>query len=285
MSESITLDYMPPEYKISVDSEGYLQSFNLSQEAEFKKFFDDYGFVIVNGILNPKECEETIDDIWSVIGEYVEGIDRNDPTTWTEQKWKRTGIYKEGLVGGGSLFTRRSMLNRQNPNLFKVFSVLLGTEDLLVNQDRYGFFRPTNSVKLADGTTKSFSERKTVYNVHLDMNPWSFIELKTPTNNNIILNSLRYVNSLDWIVENNQPGVANPEYFQLNIQSALNLADNKAEDGGLHIVPGFHRHFAEWTQSRKNLRQTFGVEETFCLMPNSEPMVSRAVRASARSVH
>ena len=43
---------------------------------------------------------------------------------------------------------------------------MLGTEDLIVNHDRYGMFRPA----------KEHPERATMTNLHLDMNPWNYIE-------------------------------------------------------------------------------------------------------------
>jgi hypothetical protein len=50
--------------------------------------------------------------------------------------------------------------------LHTAFATILGTENLLVNQDRYGMFRPA----------KEHPERATMTNLHLDMNPWNYIE-------------------------------------------------------------------------------------------------------------
>ena len=40
--------------------------------------------------------------------------------------------------------------------------------------------------------------------------------------------------------------------MQLHVQGLINLADNRAEDGGFHIVPGFHKVFSEWTERTRN---------------------------------
>ncbi len=73
---------------------------------------------------------------------------------------------QEGIIGDASLWTRQILLNRQTPALHTAFATILGTENLLVNQDRYGMFRPA----------KEHPERATMTNLHLDMNPWNYIE-------------------------------------------------------------------------------------------------------------
>jgi len=64
------------------------------------------------------------------------------------------------------LWTRQILLNRQTPALHRAFATVLETEDLLINHDRYGMFRPT----------KQYPDRSTMTNLHLDMNPWNYIE-------------------------------------------------------------------------------------------------------------
>lgn len=276
--------YLPPKYTVPFDSEGYVQSFSLDQPKEYKEFFEKYGFAVVNGVLSEKECEETIDDIWAHILKTSKGVDRNNPATWSEDNWRTSGIYSEGLIGGSSLFSPTLLQNRQNPNVHKVFSVLLGREDLLVNQDRYGFFRASKEVKLPDGTVKDFPERRTMRNLHLDMNPWAFTEDQTLDDTNTVLHSLRYVSSMDWIVENNHPGVANPKYFQLNTQGLLNLADNKIEDGGLQLVPGFCHHICEWARNTTSTYlKLYGKHNSFIMLDPSDPIHEHAIRTSSRA--
>ena len=72
----------------------------------------------------------------------------------------------EGIIGNGSLWTRQALLNRQNSALHTAFATIFRTANLLVNHDRYGMFRPA----------KDYPERVTMTNLHLDMNPWSYIE-------------------------------------------------------------------------------------------------------------
>lgn len=80
--------------------------------------------------------------------------------------WSRTGLVSEGIIGGASLWTRQILLNRQIPALHTAYATILGTNDLLVNHDRYGMFRPA----------KEHCDRRTMTNLHLDMNPWNYID-------------------------------------------------------------------------------------------------------------
>ena len=89
-------------------------------------------------------------------------IDRKDPNTWSAS-WP--AMADEGILGiilinfgtisnislgEPSVFTKQALLNRTNPKLHKACSILLNRSDLLVNHDRYGFFRPTKGVEVEE---------------------------------------------------------------------------------------------------------------------------------------
>jgi len=57
----------------------------------------------------------------------TKGVEKDDPETWLNTQWSRTGIYREGMVGGSSLWTPRIIKNRQNANLHKVGHVVHGS--------------------------------------------------------------------------------------------------------------------------------------------------------------
>ena len=40
--------------------------------------------------------------------------------------------------------------------------------------------------------------------------------------------------------------------LQLHVQAQLTLSDNLSEDGGFHLVPSFHKVFAEWTERSRH---------------------------------
>lgn len=82
------------------------------------------------------------------------------------RRWSRTGYAQVGLIGNASLWTRQIVLNRQTPALHTAFATVLGTKKLLTNHDRYALFRPA----------KMHPERGTLTNLHLDMNPWVYLQ-------------------------------------------------------------------------------------------------------------
>ena len=47
------------------DDEGFTQSFSVDQSQEILKFFDDYGFVVVNDVITKEETSKTILEIWN----------------------------------------------------------------------------------------------------------------------------------------------------------------------------------------------------------------------------
>ncbi|CAM4988786.1 unnamed protein product, partial [Rotaria socialis] len=132
---------------IPKDSDGFVKSFTLSsyncpEASKARAFFQEYGFVVIANVYTPEQCNDTISDIWNVIESFVETSVRNKEELWNQQLWIRTGIVSEGIIGDASLWTRQILLNRQTPALHTAFASVLGTENLLVNQDRYGMFRP-----------------------------------------------------------------------------------------------------------------------------------------------
>ena len=43
-------------------------------------------------------------------------------------------------------------------------------------------------------------------------------------------------------------------YVKIHLQGLINLADNRPGDGGLVVVPGFHKVFTNWTEHTRNTR-------------------------------
>jgi len=212
---------------------------------------------------------------------------RNDPTTWSAAPNNQ-----EGILGHASIFTERAMLNRQNENLYKVHCALYGTKDLMVNQDRYGFFTPTENIAVPQQNQQKkdspveyiqLPQRKTVTNLHLDMNPWNYVQDEDDSYAHKILNSLRYKRHSDFIIENNEVGCIKPQYKQLHIQSLVNLIDNYEEDGGFQIVPGFHNHIMQWTEVNKHQKSWYGNHQTFIMLKTSCDLVPYSIRVTARA--
>jgi len=268
--------YVPPVHEVEIDKEGYLKSFSLDEGENIRNFFNNFGFVVIRDVFNPEECTATIDDIWNYIKKNK--IDRNDRETWSRRYWSGTGLAEEGIIGFDCIFTHRTIQNRQNPNLHKAASIILGSPNLLVNHDRYGLFRPTK----ASPTAEIERSMQSMYNIHLDMNPWHYVFAENSDHSHQVLDSLKYKSNQDFITENNEPGCL--KQFELNIQCLVNLADNHKEDGGFQVIPGFHHHLADFVQhSKDTLGKRFGTRSTFIILPVDQPLHKNALRVTARA--
>ncbi|EGC39683.1 hypothetical protein DICPUDRAFT_52501 [Dictyostelium purpureum] len=306
-------DYLPPTYLIENDVENYLLSFSIEQEDEYKSFFKKFGFVVIRDILNKKQCQKTIDDIL----EYVESfkwasytakesdktIKRDDPKTW--KTWPN--LAAEGIVGYSPIFSDTTIENRSNPKIYDVYTQLLNRKDLYINHDRYGFFRPTKQVlhpfpqitpdhhvyhnKLKDeslstsatatSTKEDYENWKTVHNLHLDMNPFLFLEDENDEHRQKIFSTLNYKHGDSFFIENNNPGSLKLD--ELHIQGLINLCDNKDEDGGFILVPGFHNHLEEWTKNNHSLKMKYGLHQDFICVPPENKIYNQAIRITARA--
>lgn len=53
------------------------------------------------------------------------------------------------------------------------------------------------------------------------------------------------------------------------MQGLVNLADNKEEDGGFWLVPGFHKYLPKWVEKNRSLAQWYGLRSQFNLFRTS----------------
>lgn len=275
------------------EDDTYVKSFLHTESDAIKAFFAEFGFVVVRGvfidlfrvpsldhalildfilshvdILTNDDCDATISDLWT-IAEADSPMRRNDPSTWSD--WPNTGLPQYGQVSRTPIFAPQFMRNRQNPRMHSVFSGLFGNEDLIVNHDRGCLFRPTRDVIFSTGT-KDMKEWETRDNLHLDMNPWLYLDGSDEPQQN--LDRLRYDKLSNHIVENNQVRKKDG----LTLQAVLNLEDNPSECGGFIIVPGFHKHFEAYFSLVGGSR---GVA-SHSFAKNSELFTKRAIRIPMR---
>eukprot|EP00731_Ephydatia_muelleri_P006990 Em0003g1238a len=279
--------YDPVRVDMPMDPEEpcYSLSFSKDQVNEYREFFDKYGYVVVQDVLSSDQCLATIDDMWSYIEtkgynwvkrdeEIINPIRRDAPSTW-DNGWPSGQA--GGFAGNRPIFTKRAQENRQNPDVYNVFANLTGEKELMVNQDRYALFRPTT-----DQEGKMIhAEWASLPNVHLDMNPWVFT-LPHGEGKELNLESLAYEESNDFFEENNHPG--RYEDRKLHLQGLINLADNRNEDGGFIVVPGFHKIFLQWTEhTRSTLGKQYTNTMSFILLDEKDPVWSHAQRVTARA--
>eukprot|EP01114_Cavostelium_apophysatum_P001727 TRINITY_DN11507_c0_g1_i1.p1 TRINITY_DN11507_c0_g1~~TRINITY_DN11507_c0_g1_i1.p1 ORF type:complete len:369 (-),score=71.91 TRINITY_DN11507_c0_g1_i1:27-1082(-) len=262
MAEQTALyDGSLPRYDVERDAGGFVASFSLEEPEEIKQFFQKFGFVVIKDVLTKEECNQTIDDIWNFLHNKAQ-VKRENPKTWENGNWSRSGLWNEGILGYDPIITRQALKNRQNARLHQACAILYGTEDLLVNQDRYGLFRNTNDS--ADETEVDRPEWQTMENLHFDMNPWVYIEEQNADHDRKVLKDLKYRSTQDYITENNYVGCLREP--QLHIQGLINLADNNERDGGFQLVPGFHHHLEEWARATNNLKAHYG-RKRFIVLP------------------
>lgn len=85
-----------PMYNVPYDSDGYVESFLITQEDEIKEFFNQFGFVVVRDAITPQDCTDTIDEIWTML-EKKSTFNRNDSESW-KSKWPEDGLQKLSIV-------------------------------------------------------------------------------------------------------------------------------------------------------------------------------------------
>ena len=106
----------------------------------------------------------------------------------------------------------------------------------------------------------------------MDVNPWSFIN-NIPTYD---VNSLTYQRRNDFIEENNHLNAADG---YVNLQGLVNFIDNRTQDGGFHLIPGFHHHFEEWARATENtLGKAYMSRSTFIVLPEHDYLKEAVIR-------
>jgi len=188
-------------------------SFALSDVEGYKSFFNENGYVVVDGALTPEEVTLSVDEIWhSQAGlASCEGVQRDDPATWGEEFWPAPGGSGGFVSPTDDHEVKQMWLNRQKPEIVEVFrNILEGEEKLRVSKDRWGIMRPTKNIKFKDGSVQDRPEWKTAASwLHWDQNPWAEMNIK-------------------------------------RLQGLLAFTDHTETSGGFLCVPKFNKIFAQW---------------------------------------
>lgn len=165
--------------------------------------------------------------MWRIIENEHRGFDRADNTTWNA--FKSSGKY--GLSMRGPCFNPVLVNNRQNEVLGCILRHIVG-DDVIIGHDRFSIYRATD--------IESGEKYKTPPNIHLDINPWWWLESSA----DIIIGaeSLSYESEQDFIKENNLVVRCNGRH----VQGVINFEDNLECDGGTLIVPCFHKYMEKW---------------------------------------
>lgn len=137
----------------------HIVTFKIDEIEKIQDFFENYGFLVIEEAISKEDAQKTLSEVFDIIENTSQGkFKRDDIKTW--ENWTSNGIEKYGSFSRPPVFTKQFLNNRQNKNIYKIFSLLLKYDELVVNHDRGCFYRPT----------KDHPEWKTERNLHLDMN-------------------------------------------------------------------------------------------------------------------
>ena len=103
------------------------------------------GYAVVPNVLTPAECDHTIDKAWEWLAAFGTGIQRNEPSTWTNDRWPMNfnGIIQRYRVGHAPFIWQV----RTNPNVIGVFKEIWGTVELLTSFDAMCVLRPGEMIE------------------------------------------------------------------------------------------------------------------------------------------
>lgn len=222
----------------------YIMSFPLEQEDEIRRFFDDFGFVVIENVLSPGDCQECLDDLFGML-ERTSDYRRNEPKTW--HKWPKKGHATFGVPQLLSHFTPTLLKMRAKETTRHAFALLHGTDDLVCSNDRYLLGRPTKHPGLGPNGRKDFQRKPSM---HIDLQPWIFMG-----KNDRKYRVPNYRSPKDWIHENNICYQSQGRH----LQGIMNLTDSRDEvDGGNLQLAGFVHYFKQFWSNLKDPGDTSG---------------------------
>jgi len=233
--ETLLDSYMSFFRTIPVDHEGFSFSFPVCKKdfIDARKFFDEFGFVIFRDVIEADACRSTQEEIWTYLERHAPGFKARIPETYFHLSSKTYGLAPEPAI-----FSPQIVWNRSSSKVLHVFRALLQEEDVLLSHDRWCVYRPTRSVPFKQGKL-DMPEWKTKENLHLDLNPWTYLSSTTS------FSDLRYDNLRDFSKEINRV----TQDTGPHVQGVLALNENTSEDGGTVLLVGFHHVFPKWLDS------------------------------------
>jgi ectoine hydroxylase-related dioxygenase (phytanoyl-CoA dioxygenase family) len=176
--------------------------------------------------------------MWGIVEESNPGFRHEDPATWSA--YRAAGKY--GLSMRGPCFHPEIVINRANTKFLRALKIIIGSDDIMVSHDRFTIYRATGS-EIPNGD----EYRTGCRNVHLDLNPWWWCESSREVLDG--LPHLKYEDKHDFIKENNLV----VKSMGRHVQCVLNFEDNRDDDGGTVLVPGFHRCIQSWCEPKLDL--------------------------------
>eukprot|EP01038_Epipyxis_sp_PR26KG_P006110 gene6110-8424_t len=246
--------------ELPVDNEGYVKSFDFDDKEGILSFFNEYGVVVVHDCLSVEECKNSVDEVWEHLDRHY-GVKRDNPNTWENEKWP--GLYKLGILGSIPVLSKQLTANRQNKKIRKVFQTLFKSKNLITGIGRIGMMRPTRSVQMSPNMPPVDRPDWETINVwpHLDMCPWTW-----KVTDHGFLRGKHVV-----------------DYDILKLQGMVALHNNRVNDGGLRVLPGFHKHIRGWANENIKLLECKEFKTTSVQIPTSDPIINDLQKVPLRA--
>ncbi|HEX2590691.1 MAG TPA: phytanoyl-CoA dioxygenase family protein [Rhizomicrobium sp.] len=109
--------------------------------AEGIAYLDEHGYVVIANVLSANESRQALGLTWDYLEQLGTGVDRNDVTTWHDDRWP-TAVHGGILPGHGIGHSAAQWFIRSAPNLKKSFAAIWDTDELLVSFDGMALWRP-----------------------------------------------------------------------------------------------------------------------------------------------
>jgi hypothetical protein len=125
-----------------------------------------YGYCVVENVLTPYECHETIDKMWFWLEGLGTGIKRDDKTTWNNDNWVMN--LHQGMIQHTLGQEEFMWKTREHLNILYVFYQIYNTFELLTSFDAATICRPPETGFARSPTTSWLHTDQKIVPVKLD---------------------------------------------------------------------------------------------------------------------
>lgn len=94
-------DYKFKPLPLPLDSEGFCQSFDVSNHQAISDFFSVYGFAVIRDCLSQEAVEDSVEEVWDFVERHVKGVQRDNHASWNN--W--TSLATLGYLGTASVLS------------------------------------------------------------------------------------------------------------------------------------------------------------------------------------
>ena len=246
----------------------FIASFHLNDDpTAILHFYQQYGFVVFDEIMNEEEIERSIEELWRC----YPGVDRNDPNTW------EYAHSNHGFAGKGPFVGRQLWENRAHPNIVQAFKLLYEltsqkqlNEPLVACLDRGSLMLPTEG-------PHGREEWKAKRIPHFDLNPFLWTGVGIPVE--AYQGRKAKYNDFSFLMSEGNNLV---RHGYPKLRAVLQLSESTAETGGFECTVGLHRQLSEWCElSQKELNKMYDSAYGIGL-PLDHPLVQNMQKITVR---